>query len=174
MGGGIIALLVVVMWAMQPASAPSPAAVAGPAGQPAAQAEQPVAVAPVKLDSLSAERDKPSETERNPFRYQPRFVPPPPKPVVTETPAPAITELSKPIERPGPPPAPPIPLKFIGLLERANGVKWAVLSDGKNVMHGREGDIVEGRYRIVKIGTESVELTYVDGRGRQVVRLTGQ
>jgi hypothetical protein len=41
-------------------------------------------------------------------------------------------------------------------------------------MHGRDGDIVDGRYRIVKIGAESVELTYADGKGRQVVRLTGQ
>jgi hypothetical protein len=41
-------------------------------------------------------------------------------------------------------------------------------------MQGKDGDIIDGRYRIVKIGTESVELTYVDGRGRQVIRLTGQ
>ncbi len=80
-----------------------------------------------------------------------------------------------PVVPPGPPPPPPIPLKFIGVVERANGVKWAVLSDGKSApQHGKEGDVIDGRYRIVKIGTESVELTYVDGRGRQTVRLTGQ
>jgi hypothetical protein len=49
-----------------------------------------------------------------------------------------------------------------------------VLSDGKTTHHGRDGDIVDGRYLIVKIGTESIEMTYVDGRGRQVIRLTGQ
>jgi hypothetical protein len=49
-----------------------------------------------------------------------------------------------------------------------------VLSDGKATMHGRDGDIIDGRYRIVKIGVESIEVTYVDGRGRQVIRLTGQ
>jgi len=27
---------------------------------------------------------------------------------------------------------------------------------------------------IVKIGTESIEMTYADGRGRQMIRLTGQ
>ena len=74
----------------------------------------------------------------------------------------------------GRPPAPPIPLKFIALVERASGVKWAVLSDGKVTMYGRDGDTIDGRYRIVKIGTESVEVTYLDGRGRQVIRLTGQ
>ena len=75
----------------------------------------------------------------------------------------------------GPPPPPPIPLKLIGVLERANGVKWAVLTDGKSgPMYGKDGDIIDGRYAIVKIGTESVEITYTDGRGRQVIRLTGQ
>ena len=41
-------------------------------------------------------------------------------------------------------------------------------------MHGKEGDIIDGRYRILKIGTESIEMAYVDGRGRQTIRLTGQ
>jgi hypothetical protein len=51
----------------------------------------------------------------------------------------------------------------------------AVLSDGRgNVFNGREGDIIEGRYRLLKIGAESVELAYADGRGRQVIRLSGQ
>jgi hypothetical protein len=76
---------------------------------------------------------------------------------------------------PGPPPLPPIALKFTGIVERANGVKWAVLVDGKgNLMYGKDGDIIDGRYTIVKIGTESIEMTYADGRGRQVIRLTGQ
>ena len=41
-------------------------------------------------------------------------------------------------------------------------------------MHGKEGDIIDGRYRILKIGTESIEIAYLDGRGRQTIRLTGQ
>ena len=41
-------------------------------------------------------------------------------------------------------------------------------------MHGKEGDIIDGRYRILKIGTESIELVYLDGRGKQTIRLTGQ
>ena len=65
-------------------------------------------------------------------------------------------------------------LDFLQALERANGVKWAVLSDGKVTMYGKDGDTIDGRYRIVKIGAESVEVTHLDGRGRQVIRLTGQ
>ena len=168
-------VLVLAMWMMWPASpAPSAAVPVAPA-RAAQQTTKPGAiapVAPVKLDKLTGERQGPSERERNPFRYQPKAPPPPPKPVAVPTPE--VTEAPKPPVPTGPPPPPPIPLKFIGILERANGEKWAVLSDGKVTMHGRDGDIVDGRYKIVKIGAESIELTYADGRGRQVVRLTGQ
>lgn len=172
MSGGVIAVLVLAMWSLWPSPAP-PAS--GPA--PAARAEQSrgaaATVAPVKLEALAAERQPPSDTPRNPFRYQPKAAPPPvqPKPVPVPTPDDMSSEPAKPMPPPGPP---PIALKFIGTLERANGVVWAALSDGKVVMYGRQGDIIDGRYRIVKIGAESIELTYVDGRGRQVVRLTGQ
>lgn len=175
MGGGIVAVLALAIWMMWPAS-PAPSASAPAAPRAAEQSAKPAAaapVAPVKLDVLTAARQQPSPTERNPFRYQPKAEPTPPRPVVA--PAPTPTETSRP--SPGrivPPSLPPIPLKFIGILERANGEKWAVLSDGKVTMHGRDGDIVDGRYRIVKIGVESIELAYADGRGRQVVRLTGQ
>jgi hypothetical protein len=130
-------------------------------------------VAPVKLQSLSEPRNKPGDETRNPFRFQPKAPPPPPKSMIA--PPAASTEAARPAPPPGPPPVPPIPLKLIGVLERANGVKWAVLTDGKNApIYGKDGDIVDGRYQIVKIGTESVEMTYADGRGRTVIRLTGQ
>jgi hypothetical protein len=48
-----------------------------------------------------------------------------------------------------------------------------VLSDGRGIYRGVEGDIIEGRYRIVRIGTESIEMTHLDGSGRQVIRLSG-
>lgn len=173
LGGAAIAVLAAVIWSMRTA-APVPATSAPAAGEPAGRQAAPAPVPPVKLETLSATREEPGDQGRNPFRYQPKVVAPPPRPVTAAPPA-GTVDAPPPAPVPaGPPPPPPIPLKFIGLLERANGVKWAVLSDGKNVMHGREGDIVEGRYRIVKIGTESVELTHLDGRGRQVVRLTGQ
>jgi hypothetical protein len=65
-------------------------------------------------------------------------------------------------------------LKFIGVVETAEGTKIAVLSDGKRPIHGREGEEIEGRYKILKIGVESLEIAYIDGRGRQTIRLTGQ
>jgi hypothetical protein len=177
MGGGLLAAVVLAMWTLwpvTPAPSASTAQAAGPGRGVPGQA-QGAPVAPVKLDALSAGRREPSDGSRNPFRFQPKVAAPPPQQQIVETPGGAgVSEAPRASVPAGPPPPPPIPLKFIGILERANGVKWAVLSDGKVTMHGKDGDVVDGRYRIVKIGTESIELTYLDGRGRQVVRLTGQ
>jgi hypothetical protein len=130
----------------------------------------PAPVPDVRLDALDAERPRPESRERNPFRFKPSAPPPPPavppgviRPGVDAAPPPS-----------GPPPPPPIGLKFIGIVEAlGQAQKIAVLSDGRNVFHGREGDIIEGRYRILRIGAESLEIAYADGRGRQTIRLTG-
>jgi hypothetical protein len=79
--------------------------------------------------------------------------------------------------QPGPPPPPPgpppIPLKFVGLMQLPNGQKRAALSDGRATLSGGEGDVIDGRYRIVKIGIESIVMEYVDGKGRQTIPLRG-
>ena len=74
-----------------------------------------------------------------------------------------------PVGPPPPPPVPPIALKFITLIERPDrGEKIALLSDGRGgpSIFGKEGDVIEGRYKIVRIGTESIEVAYLDGHGR--------
>ena len=75
---------------------------------------------------------------------------------------------------PPPPPVPPIALKFIGVLEAAAPQTIAMLSDGRGApIYGKKGISVEGRYRILRIGAESIEMAYLDGRGRQTIRLSG-
>jgi hypothetical protein len=78
---------------------------------------------------------------------------------------------------PPPPPQPigppPIQLKFIGVMQLPNGQKRAALSDGRGTLSGGEGDVIDGRYRIVKIGIESIVMEYVDGKGRQTIPLRG-
>lgn len=179
LGVATVVVLIIAWRVLMPAAAPAastPAAARPRGGAQARVDAQPIVLRPVKLDALTASREQPNETRRNPFRfYQPPPPPPPPKPAYTPPPPTGPAGPVVPAAPPGPAPPPPIPLKFIGVVERANGVKWAVLSDGKSApQHGKEGDVIDGRYRIVKIGTESLELTYVDGRGRQTVRLTGQ
>ena len=132
---------------------------------------EPQATAPdVHLRALDDERPKPISGDRNLFRFRPKPPPPPPTPppIVRTTPPP-------PIVPPGPPPLPPIPLKFIGIVEAPTQSKRiAALTDttGQSFT-GREGEVVAGRYRILKIGVESIEMSYLDGRGRQTIRLSG-
>jgi hypothetical protein len=124
-------------------------------------------VPPVKLADLKAVRPEPSAGGRNLFREKPKPPPPPPPRPVTVAPQPDPNAPPPP-----PPPPPPITLKFIGLVQ-AKGGTVAVFSDGRDVFYGREGDVIEGRYKILRIGVESVEMSYVDGRGRQRIPLTG-
>lgn len=138
--------------------------------RPVPTAKQPP-VADVKLDALRSTATEPPRVTRNPFRfYQP---PPPPPARVVRPPEPAFVAPPVPT---GPPPPPPITLRFIGLIEapqRAGRV--ALLSDGRGgLMHGKEGEIIEGRYRVLRVGTDSIDLVYADGRGRQTIRLSGQ
>jgi hypothetical protein len=174
--GGAAVLLLLAMWWFWPSTSPAMAVVNATPAERAAGTTTPAgggnAVGPVKLDALTSARSEPGGDPRNPFRFRPKAPPPPPPRPLT----PPSTEPPRPMVPQGPPPPPPIPLKFIGVLERANGVKWAVLSDGKSSvpLYGKDGDIIDGRYTIVKIGAESIEMTYTDGRGRQVIRLNGQ
>ncbi|HUE90388.1 MAG TPA: hypothetical protein VMO26_30250 [Vicinamibacterales bacterium] len=154
--------------------APAPGIRAAPA-RAGAQPDAPVAPADVKLEALATVRDEPTDLGRNPFRFQARPVATPevrrlPGIPDDQVDAPPVAKVPA-----GPPPPPPIALKFIGLVQKADGTKFAVLSDGKGPpISGREGEEIEGRYKILKIGTESIEIAYIDGRGRRTIPLTGQ
>jgi hypothetical protein len=137
-------------------------------------AEPSIPVAGLHLERLQrGDTDALPPATRDPFRFRPKPAPPPP-------PRPAPTLRPDPVAAPpvptGPPPPPPIALKFIGLVNApGQGGRVAVLSDSRgSVFYGKEGDIIDGRYRVLKINPESAELAYVDGRGRQVIRLSGQ
>ncbi|MEQ1870617.1 MAG: hypothetical protein ABL961_11395 [Vicinamibacterales bacterium] len=125
----------------------------------------------VRIAALKAERPRPGTIDRNLFAFKSHYVPPPPPPV--RSPA-ALAVPSGPPPAPPAPQAPPIPLKFIGVLEQSAGQRVAILSDGRGApMYGKEGEALLGQYRILRIGAESIELEYVDGRGRQAIRLSG-
>lgn len=72
----------------------------------------------------------------------------------------------------GPPPPPPINLKFFGYATRSGEPRKIFLVQGDNVFPAREGDIVAGRYRIVKINPLSVEIQDVLSNNTQVIPLT--
>jgi len=171
---GLLAVLLVVLVYNRdgdPVSATTPAPVRASG---ATRAGQTVEVEVVRLDALTRARPELQPGSRNPFRFRAAAPPDPGRSMVTRpntgvSPAP----MAPPVPM-GPPPPPPIALKFIGVVEQApSRLKLAVLSDGRNVFYGKEGDTIEGRYRIERIGIESIEMAYIDGRGRQTLRLSG-
>jgi hypothetical protein len=123
----------------------------------------------VHLKALQDQRPEAQSNDRNPFRFYVKPPPPPPPTPVGPPPPPTSTV---PV---GPPPPPPITLKYIGLLEGVQGLgKVAVFSDCRTTMRAREGEIIAGQYRLVRIGNESVVMEYADGRGQTTIRMSGQ
>lgn len=124
----------------------------------------------LKLAALEPVNDTPA-TGRNPFRFGvPPAPPTPPRPI---TPSAPPVPQGPPPPPPGPPLPPPISLKFVGVVQLPSGKKIASLNDGKGIMMGGEGDVIDGRFRIVRIGVESIVMEYLDGRGRQTIPLRG-
>jgi hypothetical protein len=179
--GLVLAIVVAVVWTSGGGSASTPAQPARPAArnQPGQEAEAaPPPVARVNLELLTSARQQPVDVERNPFRFKAGAPAPPPVSGTASTaskpPEQAPVFAAPPPMPVGPPPPPPIPLKFIGIMTQGKK-RVAVLTDGKSAPQGgEEGAIILGQYRILKIGNESIEMAYVDGRGRTTIRLTGQ
>jgi hypothetical protein len=162
----LVALLVIARPVLNPPATP----VRQSSNQTVATAGQAPAVPVVdlNLDRLRTVGGQLRESERDPFRFRPK--PPPPAPRV-QAPPPAF----QPAVPQGPPPPPPIPLKFFGVMT-VNGQRIAAFVDERgNTFTGKEGDVLEGRYRLLRInGQDSVDLAFLDGRGRQSIRMTGQ
>jgi hypothetical protein len=131
-------------------------------------------VTDIRLELLQRERAALSAPDRNPFRFERRAsAAPPPRPQPARRPVPIEAAPTGPLP---PPPPPPIPLRYIGYLQPSDASgRVAVLSDTRgNVFNGKEGDVIEGRYRLLRVGDNSADLIYLDGRGRQTIRLSGQ
>jgi hypothetical protein len=146
-----------------------PTAPAAPASNPQVPAAAPVTPvklpAPVKLAELDF-LPEPAEVGRNPFGFGAR--PAPPAPVAAPM-APAL-----PATPPVPQGPPPIVLRLTALIViPGSGRTMITLKDPGTgaLFQAFEGDVVDGRYRVVKVGNQSVVLSYVDGSGARTVTL---
>lgn len=181
LGGLSVVLAAVVYFVLLPSLSPAVA----PAGRQLATAGGRAASKPgerpidVRLDALGrpVASDDGTGPRRNPFRMGAATPPPAPEGTAATRMAPKPLTPALPVNV-GPPPAPPvppIPYRFIGVLSGVPGQgRIAVLTDGRSVVHGRVNEVVEGRYRIITIGEESLQIEHADGRGRQTIRLLGQ
>jgi hypothetical protein len=90
-----------------------------------------------------------------PTKPVPTAAPPPPTPVVAVT-----------------PPPPPINLKYFGYTSsRQGGKKRAFFIDGEEILIGTEGDLVKRRYRVVRIGVNSVVVEDTQNNNTQTLTL---
>jgi len=162
---GLVALTAVVLAVLR---------LNNPAGAPAARARGdeplPSPVPRIDLARLSAAHPDTTAGRRDLFQFgsardaNAEAVPEAVQP--TPTPAPVET-----VYVPTPPPGPP-PLKvfYLGSVESRAGVKVAVLmTDRKEVLTAQAGELVANRYRIARIGLESVDLEDVgSGQSRRI------
>ena len=120
----------------------------------------------LRLDLLKASEDTKYEgTGRNIFRV---FVEPPPRVVKN----PVLDQ--QPVAQGPPPPAPPPPinLTFYGFATPTGGTKRIFLAQGEDVFIAKEGDIVDRRYKVVRISQNAVEILDVLSNNRQSIPLT--
>lgn len=70
------------------------------------------------------------------------------------------------------PPPPPIPLKFYGYVAPTRqAVKRGFFLDGDDIFVAGEGDLIKNRYRVVRIGVNSVVMEDTSNKNRQTLPL---
>jgi hypothetical protein len=169
---GATLVLLMVAWSVRDRTAETPAGSSNRARATGETAPPEAPVVDLKLERLEGDGGELVEADRDPFRFRPK-PPPPPPPRAAASSAPRPPEFTA-APPPGPPPVPAIPVKYMGVVT-VGGQRVAAFIDARGlVFSGKEGDIIEGQYRVLRIGLDAVELAYLDGRGRQTIRLTGQ
>ena len=163
---GLVLAVVLFYWLR----GPSPPRAAASTGAGPASAED---LPRIDLARLTEERPQTEVGRRDLFDFGALPVKETPPPAYTPPPALLATPA------PGPPPPavprlPPLNLKYIGSLERNPGLRVAVLlTDRNEILTGQAGEVVANRYRIVKIGFESVDLQEVGTGDTRRIPLRG-
>jgi hypothetical protein len=83
-----------------------------------------------------------------------------------------VTDVAQVYSPPPVPAPPPINLKFFGFANKPGEPKRAFLSQGEDVFIAGEGDIVDRRYRVLRISPNAVEMEDVLNNNRQSIPLT--
>jgi hypothetical protein len=87
---------------------------------------------------------------------------------MSKPPEPKTTEPTKPAEAVKPPP-PPIPLKFYGFVTASD--RRAFFLNGEEIFVASEGDLVQKRYKVVRIGVNSAVLEDTEHKHQQTLPL---
>lgn len=162
-----VALLRGVWLAATPATPP---AEAGGRARVARGARTAAVALPERVEVIRSDRlevaPRPFEVGRDLFRYGPPPPPPPPSPEElarqrreAEARRLAAEEAARRAAVPRPP---AVTVRFLGSFgpERKR-IAVFTASDGRSVLNALEGDVLEGRFVVVRIGFESVDLGFV-------------
>lgn len=120
-------------------------------------------------------------THRSIFDFGQAPPPEPPKTEIAKAPKAPNPLLPKPEATPAAsappaaPQAPPVPLKFYGYVSASNQPnKRAFFVEGEDIHVVREGDMVKNRYKIVRIGVNSVVVEDTQFKSQQTLPLEEQ
>ena len=91
-----------------------------------------------------------------------------PKPIVSPRTDP-MTQIAQ-----GPPPPPPINLRFFGIVTRRDGSHQAFFLQGEDVLVASTGDVVSRKYKVGAIAMTSVEVTDLTNNNSQRLPLVLQ
>lgn len=117
------------------------------------------------VDDLIASQHKRYEADgRNIFRMEEIKLPPVPAPIRKES-AVKLPSISAPLP-------PPINLKYYGFASKHNEPKRVFLAGEGEVFVARQGDIVEGKYKVAQIKNTSIVIEDALNNNRQTIPLT--
>ena len=161
MPGLAVAAAACVGWVVLRDSSPAVAPAASAAEPPRAAGRGEPELPRIDLARLDRPRPASGIGRRDLFDFA---QPPEPPPAPAQRARPVVEEPAPPppVVVPTPPPLAPLNIKYIGAFEGRRGLKVAVLmTDRKEVLTGQAGEMVANRYRIVRIGLESVDVQEV-------------
>ena len=114
--------------------------------------------------------------ERNLFQFG--AAKPKPTPQQIEAAKKQAAEAAKAAAPPGPPPdppkptAPPINMKYFGYVNRPGDLrKRAFLMDGDDILVAAEGEVIKKRYRVVRVGINSIVMEDMEFHSQQTLPL---
>ncbi|MGE0456142.1 MAG: hypothetical protein AB7O37_22665 [Vicinamibacteria bacterium] len=170
-----LAALGLVAWQTWPRPRDEAAATPAPA-RAAARGAAEAGLPRIGLDRLASPRPPAEPAGRDVFQFGRPSAPPvsasqaaAPPAFAAATPPPLVAAAP-----PGPPAPPPFAVRYVGTLE-SKGAKVAILmsDDKKEILTGREGEVVANRLRIVRIGLESVDVQDVGADRTRRIPLKG-
>jgi hypothetical protein len=161
--GLVVVVLAALAWVfLRPRLGPAAPRAAGSSGRAAGKSQE---LPRIDLARLDAKQPPSGAGGGDIFQYGAPSVravlQPSPPPTAANAGGPGALPTPAPVAdvAPTPPPVPVMNVKFIGFAADKKGLKVAVLmTDRKEVLTGRAGDVVANRLKIVSIGLESVDV----------------